>query len=201
MTPPFPPRCGRDFEPVRELASGGYGAVWLARQTALERPAVVKMLDAHVLDDADAVERFTDEARITAALAHPSVRPDRAPSSGATTARSPAWRARCSISPRTSRRPTHSAIVHGTPADVSVRLAGHAVLRASALLACAPDARPSEAMLAILLLCAPRDPAETRGAARDEAKKMWRLWRTLYLHAGEWYAKDRRPRAPRSGAG
>ena len=73
MANAFPPDCATRFAPERLLASGGYGEVYLARQIALDRPAVVKLL--RVGDDVtgDPIPRFLAEARVTAALEHPHV--------------------------------------------------------------------------------------------------------------------------------
>jgi tetratricopeptide (TPR) repeat protein/tRNA A-37 threonylcarbamoyl transferase component Bud32 len=73
MDAPFPPQCALRYEPVRRLAEGGFGSVWLANQVALGRQAAVKVLHHAVLDDPAQVERFTSEALMTASLAHPNV--------------------------------------------------------------------------------------------------------------------------------
>ena len=70
---PFPDDCLAKFKPERELASGGYGAVYLARQESLDRLVAVKLLLGHVLKDAAQIQRFIAEARITASLKHPHV--------------------------------------------------------------------------------------------------------------------------------
>ena len=73
MASPFPPRCAERFAAGGLLASGGFGAVYAARQLAFDRPVVVKLLHAATRDDPEAVARFKAEARITAALHHPSI--------------------------------------------------------------------------------------------------------------------------------
>ena len=55
----------------RELGRGGMGAVWLGRQTYLDRPVAVKALT--LAGDAVFAERFRREARILAGLAHPHI--------------------------------------------------------------------------------------------------------------------------------
>ena len=55
----------------RELGRGGMGAVWLGRQTYLDRAVAVKALLA-VADEAFAA-RFRREAKILAGLSHPHV--------------------------------------------------------------------------------------------------------------------------------
>jgi serine/threonine-protein kinase len=57
---------------VRELGRGGFGAVYEAIQTDLDRRVAVKILQ---VDDPDALERFLREARTAAALAHPNIVP------------------------------------------------------------------------------------------------------------------------------
>ena len=73
MDHPFPPQCRSRFAPVKVLASGGYGTVWLADQTGLGRPVVVKMLQQALPDLEECRQRFLAEARITAAISSPHV--------------------------------------------------------------------------------------------------------------------------------
>jgi serine/threonine protein kinase len=61
------------FEFVRELGRGGMGTVYLAREVELERPVAIKVLSSNWLTDESMVERFRREARIIAALRHPSI--------------------------------------------------------------------------------------------------------------------------------
>ncbi|MEP6687747.1 MAG: serine/threonine-protein kinase [Gemmatimonadales bacterium] len=61
---------GIDLE--RELASGGMGDVFLARDTVLDRPVAVKTLKPE-LASAIGAERFLQEARSAARLSHPNV--------------------------------------------------------------------------------------------------------------------------------
>ena len=70
---PLPRACAARYAPERELASGGFATVWLARQVGLDRPVVVKLLHAEILESPALVERFLNEARITAALSHPHI--------------------------------------------------------------------------------------------------------------------------------
>jgi hypothetical protein len=72
-TPPFPKDCTDRFTIVEPLASGGYGTIFLARQRALDRLVVVKLLTSAQVGDPDSRERFTREARLTAALTHPHI--------------------------------------------------------------------------------------------------------------------------------
>ena len=70
---PFPPDCARLFQPVRRLAEGGFGTVWLAEQLELKRPAAVKLLTAGAGADPHAFQRFVNEARVTSTLLHPAI--------------------------------------------------------------------------------------------------------------------------------
>src|SRR5579862_661921 len=70
MELPFPARCAEAFEPVRLLASGGMGVVWLAIQRSIKRNVVIKLLRPECLENAEQVERFLNEAQITAQLRH-----------------------------------------------------------------------------------------------------------------------------------
>ncbi|MBI4864124.1 MAG: serine/threonine protein kinase [Candidatus Riflebacteria bacterium] len=70
---PFPEDCALEFTAIRALASGSFGATYLASQVELGRHVVVKLLHESALADADNVGRFLDEARITASINHPGV--------------------------------------------------------------------------------------------------------------------------------
>jgi hypothetical protein len=71
-------RLGRALAPEytvdREVASGGMGSVFLAHDTALDRPVAVKVMRPE-LATARAAERFLHEARTLASLRHPNVVP------------------------------------------------------------------------------------------------------------------------------
>ena len=58
----------------RELGRGGMGVVFLAREVALERPVAIKLLPPQ-LATPELVERFLQEARTAARLAHPHIVP------------------------------------------------------------------------------------------------------------------------------
>jgi predicted Ser/Thr protein kinase len=51
------------------------GAVYLARERALERPVAIKVLPPSLAEDADSRERFRREARTAARLTHPNIVP------------------------------------------------------------------------------------------------------------------------------
>ncbi|MBM7771778.1 putative Ser/Thr protein kinase [Actinokineospora baliensis] len=70
-TPPPPPvkPSGSRFRKVRALGHGGFGTVWLAVDTQLDRTVAVKMAHA---PDAETEERMLREARALAAVHHPN---------------------------------------------------------------------------------------------------------------------------------
>jgi WD40 repeat protein len=69
-----PMRAGR-FELGPELARGGMGVVYSARDEALGRNVAVKVLHERYHVDSLVGQRFLDEARITAQLQHPGIPP------------------------------------------------------------------------------------------------------------------------------
>ncbi len=66
---------GQQYDIVRPLGRGGMGAVYLARERALERFVAVKVLRPDLANEEDGRERFRREARIVAQLSHPSILP------------------------------------------------------------------------------------------------------------------------------
>jgi tRNA A-37 threonylcarbamoyl transferase component Bud32 len=58
---------------LRELGRGGMGVVYQARQTVMDRPVVIKVINKALLDRPDAVERFRREVKAAARLAHPNI--------------------------------------------------------------------------------------------------------------------------------
>ncbi len=66
---------GAHYEIVRLLGRGGMGAVYLARERALERTVAIKVLPPEVAVSAEAQERFRREARTAAKLTHPNIVP------------------------------------------------------------------------------------------------------------------------------
>jgi serine/threonine protein kinase len=57
----------------RLIGRGGMGAIYLARQTALDRKVAVKLISKEISNDATFIERFEREARALAKLNHPHV--------------------------------------------------------------------------------------------------------------------------------
>jgi serine/threonine-protein kinase len=61
------------YEIEEELAQGGMGVVYLARQPSLERRVVLKTLRRDLAEDETHDERFTREAQAAAGVHHPNV--------------------------------------------------------------------------------------------------------------------------------
>ena len=61
------------YEILKELGRGGMGIVYLARQTLLNRPCVLKMILAGSYADNEDILRFLAEAEVVARLQHPNI--------------------------------------------------------------------------------------------------------------------------------
>lgn len=61
------------YEVTAELGRGGMGVVYAGWEPSLNRKVAIKCLGEHLLNDKDLVERFTREAKATAALNNPNV--------------------------------------------------------------------------------------------------------------------------------
>lgn len=61
------------YKLIKCIGRGGMGVVYLARQSALGRDVVVKLLPPDFADDADALARFRREARGMSKLQHPHI--------------------------------------------------------------------------------------------------------------------------------
>ncbi len=66
---------GGDYLLERQLGRGGMGAVYLARDTRLDRQVAIKVLPSELSTNADLRERFIRETRVAASFSHPNIVP------------------------------------------------------------------------------------------------------------------------------
>jgi serine/threonine protein kinase len=62
-----------DYELIKELGQGGMGTVYLAKNRMMDRMEVLKVISKSLLDRPGALERFQQEIRSAAKLAHPNI--------------------------------------------------------------------------------------------------------------------------------
>ncbi len=73
--PPLPADPDARYEVLEHVATGGMGEVWRVRDRDLDRTLVMKCVRADLAVQPDALERFVEEARLTARLEHPGIVP------------------------------------------------------------------------------------------------------------------------------
>jgi eukaryotic-like serine/threonine-protein kinase len=61
------------YEIIRQIGEGGMGIVYLGRDTVLDRPVAIKLLNNRYGQQADNVRRFVHEAKAASALNHPNI--------------------------------------------------------------------------------------------------------------------------------
>lgn len=62
-----------DYVIERKLGEGGMGAVYLARQKAINQDIAIKVLHGRAAESAEIIERFNREARVISMLTHPNI--------------------------------------------------------------------------------------------------------------------------------
>jgi serine/threonine protein kinase len=62
-----------DYELLEEIARGGMGVVYRAKQVSLDRTVALKMMRPGLLSTASEIQQFLSEARTAASLQHPNI--------------------------------------------------------------------------------------------------------------------------------
>jgi serine/threonine-protein kinase len=70
---PTPRVLGQRYRLEKRLGQGGMGKVYRATDVSLHRTVAVKMIRDELFADQSAMEKFRQESRVTASLAHPNV--------------------------------------------------------------------------------------------------------------------------------
>src|SRR5687767_14214154 len=73
MPSDLPAGCRERFEPIERIGKGAQATVWLVRHRELGHQVALKLLRVDDPTDLKAAQRFRQEARVTAALAHPAI--------------------------------------------------------------------------------------------------------------------------------
>ena len=68
-------KVNHKYEHLTEVGKGGMGSVTLSRDSHTLRKVAIKTLNEELLDNSEAVIRFSEEAQITAQLEHPNIIP------------------------------------------------------------------------------------------------------------------------------
>lgn len=61
------------YELIREIGRGGYGSVWLIRDTFIQEELVMKFLHQQLVSDEIAIERFIRELRLARKITHKNI--------------------------------------------------------------------------------------------------------------------------------
>jgi hypothetical protein len=69
----LPAKCASRFAIQQEIGRGGFGTVFLATQTHLDRPVALKVLLPELVSTPESMARFENEAHIMSRLRHPSI--------------------------------------------------------------------------------------------------------------------------------